>query len=167
MSTTRTMEEGIPHLADEHAVYAQASKALRQDSVRHTPTRGILPIRKVYAGPPESWWAALDSTTKNLVSSLQATPIPGEYCDSDSFTPNSYREATTCPDRNHWRNAIDEEMESHNINKTWTMSDYDSKLDGQALRSRWVFKIKTADALITKYKARLVACGYCHFMGMA
>ena len=46
------------------------------------------------------------------------------------------------------------------------MSDYDSKLDGQALRSRWVFKIKTADALITKYKARLVACGYSQIPGV-
>ena len=46
------------------------------------------------------------------------------------------------------------------------MKKYDRETDGQALRSRWVFKIKTADALITKYKARLVACGYTQIEGV-
>ena len=70
--------------------------------------------------------------------------------------PANYKEATK--DRN-WNQAMKQELESIEANKTWRLTDLPP---GQkVIGLKWIYKLKKdADGKIVKYKARLVAKGY-------
>jgi hypothetical protein len=59
----------------------------------------------------------------------------------------------------HWKEAMNNEMKSLLKNNTWTLVDAPN--DTNIVKSKWIFKIKRNElGEITRYKARLVACGY-------
>ena len=71
----------------------------------------------------------------------------------------SVKEAMASSDKAHWTNAMEKEMESLQTNKVWDLVELpkDRKLVG----SKWVFKTKrSADGIVERHKARLVAQGY-------
>ena len=69
------------------------------------------------------------------------------------------KEALDRPDKELWRKAIEEEMESLKANGTWTLVK--RPLDRNVIGSKFVFKVKTkSDGTVERYKARLVAKGY-------
>lgn len=73
------------------------------------------------------------------------------------YEPDSYQEAVTGPDREEWKQAVQEELEAHKKNKTWTIVPREE--NQRLIDSRWVFKIQFAGTS-TKYKARLCARGF-------
>ena len=74
--------------------------------------------------------------------------------------PKSYHEAMCSPERNEWKEACQNEMESHTENNTWEVIQ-EPPFGRDIIGSRWVFTRKIdADGNIIQHKARLVAQGY-------
>lgn len=77
--------------------------------------------------------------------------------------PSTYEEAMTSSERENWKNAVIEELESMQTNQVWTLVDRSTEmLDGKRaniIDSRWVFKRKLEADGSTRYKARLVTRG--------
>ena len=83
----------------------------------------------------------------------------------DDEEPKSVNEALTGPAKDHWRNAMEEEMESMQINKVCDLVDLPK--GRRAVGNKWVLKIKrNVDGSIERYKARLVAKGYTQLQGI-
>lgn len=74
------------------------------------------------------------------------------YCNGN--VPETYEEAITCSDSRKWKEAMDREMKSLQVNKTWTVVK--KPTNKQVIDVKWIFKIK-ANQL---YKARVVARGF-------
>lgn len=78
--------------------------------------------------------------------------IPDRYKDYVYLT---YIEATTGPDKENWKKAIEEEKKSLEENNTWKTVDRTEAKSKKILSNKWVFKIKDDG----RYKARLVVRG--------
>ena len=64
-----------------------------------------------------------------------------------------------------WINAIKEELQAIERNKTWELTKLQKKK--KAINVRWVFKVKhKPDGLVGKHKERLVARGFIHKPGL-
>lgn len=72
--------------------------------------------------------------------------------------PQNYYNAVNGPDGKFWRTAVEEDLESLNTNKTWSITSLPA--NKKALSTRWIFKRKMLPGgQIDKFKARLVARG--------
>jgi hypothetical protein len=80
---------------------------------------------------------------------------------TEPYEPRSYGEARNSGNWSEWKLAIDDEVKSLRLNRTWILKKR-SELNGKkVLRGKWVFKIKRGpDGLIQKYKARWVVRGF-------
>ena len=79
--------------------------------------------------------------------------------------PQSYKEAISGPDAEHWLKAIDEELQRHADYGTWKLVDKPS--DRKLIGWKWVFRIKRdVNGEIRKYKARLCAKGFSQIAGV-
>lgn len=80
---------------------------------------------------------------------------------TEPYEPRSYGEARNSGNWSEWKTAMDDELKSHRLNRTWKLKKR-SELNGKrVLRGRWVFKIKRGpDGSIQKYKARWVVRGF-------
>ena len=77
----------------------------------------------------------------------------------DNDEPNTIEEALSSPNKDKWRNALEDEMESMKQKQVWKLVELSKRR--KAIRNRWVLTIKRkADGTIERYKARLVAKGY-------
>ena len=73
--------------------------------------------------------------------------------------PNSFDEIKTLVDRVQWEQAINSEINSLLINKTWTLVKRPGNIN--IVDCKWVFNIKNDEfGNPSKYKARLVARGF-------
>lgn len=73
--------------------------------------------------------------------------------------PESLEKAKSMPDYKNWKNAVKEEINALNLNKTWTLVE--KPKDARVIDCKWVFRTKRNDlGEIVKYKARLVAKGF-------
>lgn len=81
--------------------------------------------------------------------------VPADLDPSTLVTPNSIEEAKNTPEWEYWKEAIHAELCSHHKNQTFT--EVDIKPGTKTIGSRWVFKIKTENGKVTRFKARLVA----------
>jgi Reverse transcriptase (RNA-dependent DNA polymerase)/gag-polypeptide of LTR copia-type len=80
------------------------------------------------------------------------------------YEPRTYKQAMHCPDREHWLEAMKEELDSIESNNTWTKVELPK--DRKAIGSRWIFKLKTNEnGQVQRYKARLVAQGFTQVYG--
>lgn len=77
--------------------------------------------------------------------------------------PSTAEEALNHSEAEKWKAAMDSEMNSHQVNNTWTLQNLPN--GRKAIKSRWVFKIKDS-ANDKRYKARLVAKGYSQRYGI-
>lgn len=79
--------------------------------------------------------------------------------------PKTYKQAISCEEKQKWLDSMQEELNSIEKNKTWTLVDL--PLGRTAIGSRWVYKIKRdQDNNPVKYKSRLVAQGYTQQAGI-
>ena len=79
--------------------------------------------------------------------------------------PKSYKEARNSPDWPHWLTAMGVEIDQLNKQKTWIIVDLPP--NRTALKTRWVYKIKTnKNNKIIKYKARWVVKGFSQIYGI-
>jgi hypothetical protein len=105
---------------------------------------------------PSEWWR---------VSSSSRVPERAMTAVTQVVEPTSVEEALQSPQAAHWRQAMDEEMESLAANETWTLEQLPSGV--QAVPVKWVFKVKyAADGSIDRFKARLVAKGFAQKHGV-
>ena len=87
------------------------------------------------------------------------TPYYAGMASVGDFEPNTLKEALTSPQAEKWKEAMEDEMQSLEKNKTWTLTTLPA--GRQAIQNRWVFKLKLdGDGAVRRYKARLVAKGF-------
>lgn len=80
--------------------------------------------------------------------SAKGEPLPAKYEDIEALA-----------DKKEWLKATDAEIASLIEHDTWQLVDLPA--NRRALKNKWVFRIKRdAQGSITRYKARLCACGY-------
>ncbi|KAI5731455.1 hypothetical protein M8J77_010194 [Diaphorina citri] len=77
---------------------------------------------------------------------------------SISDEPSSFQDAMKSDDKIEWLNAMKNEMEALDKNKTWTLVKPPPKT--KVIDCKWVFKEKMIDNKVVKHKARLVAKGF-------
>ena len=75
-------------------------------------------------------------------------------------------EAMKSPQKKLWKNAVEEEMESHRKNITWDLIDRPAK--AKLVGCRWLFKLKLGIPGVEdeRYKGKLVAKGYSQTEGV-
>ena len=79
--------------------------------------------------------------------------------------PTSYNEAINGNDKDVWCEAMQEEINALKANKTWELTELPQ--GRRAIRCRWIFKRKEdSNGNTTRFKARLVACGYTQLAGV-
>lgn len=72
--------------------------------------------------------------------------------------PTTVNEALNAKDSEKWKEAMGEEMHSHEENNTWSLTELPT--DRKAIKAKWVYKSKRDQSgAIIRYKARLVAKG--------
>ena len=80
------------------------------------------------------------------------------YYASSSGDPETYQEAINSSEREHWVEAMEDEMSSLFENDTWELVDIPEKT--KVIDNRWVFRTKrNAEGNVQNYRARLVARG--------
>lgn len=78
--------------------------------------------------------------------------------------PNTYEEAINSANCHQWKKAVAEELQSHENNKTWIITERNEK---KPVTCKWVFSIKkNKDGEIERYKARLCARGFTQVKGL-
>lgn len=78
--------------------------------------------------------------------------------------PSTYKEAMKSKDKDNWKVAMQDEMDSLNENGTWLLVQ---KPENQkVIDSRWVFTKKLSHDSSERYKARLVIKGYSQKQGI-
>ena len=100
--------------------------------------------------------AALDA--KSMIKIGQMLNVTRTTTDNVRSEPKCFAEAWADDD---WRISMEDEINSLNMNKTWTVVDVASIPYGRRIiRCKWVWKIKRDElGQIARYKSRLVACG--------
>ena len=79
--------------------------------------------------------------------------------------PETYAEAIASPQSTEWQQAMQAEITSLDLNKTWTLTE--KPHDRKALKGKWVYKIKlNSDNTVARYKARWVAKGFAQREGI-
>lgn len=84
---------------------------------------------------------------------------------ANNIEPKNYGQAIKSIDCHKWISAMEEELQSIENNKTWSIVDLPP--GRKPIGSKWLFKIKRdSDGSISRYKARLVAQGFSHKYGI-
>lgn len=79
--------------------------------------------------------------------------------------PRTMTEALSRADKDDWKRAMDEEIESLRLNGTWEIIPRPSEQN--IVTCKWVFKTKrNAKGEVERYKARLVARGFSQKYGV-
>ena len=79
--------------------------------------------------------------------------------------PITYKEARNSPHWLQWKDAMINELKSHETNGTWTVVPYTHVQN--IVGTRWVYALKHhADGSIARHKARLVAQGFSQIQGI-
>ena len=87
-----------------------------------------------------------------------------DYCCKVSAFPQNYKEAIKSPESEHWKNAMEEEMNSLKENDTFTLTTLPE--GRKVVGSRWVYTVKENPSGSKTYKARYVAKGYSQTEGV-
>ena len=127
-----------------------------QDSIVETP-------RKTSRGENTSANYAEESDEVPL-DDFHAYAISGPVLQNSLTIPETYAQAMKSPQLPSWQAAMRSELESLELNKTWSVVPMTNNMN--VIGCRWVFAIKyKPDGSIAKYKARLVAQGFTQVPG--
>jgi len=120
-------------------------------------------VRAMWSHDPEPTVEELlrrDARAHAIISSLTVEGLP---------EPSTYEKAVhhSHPERDKWIAAIDEEVNTLVDRGTWSyVPRFSLKKDKKPIRCKFVFKKKVVKNGDTRYKARLVACGYSQQVGL-
>ena len=110
-----------------------------------------------------------EETTSDIIEKPRRTRIPNKQIFNEDFVvyqatlcrntdPATVADALSSDNAEEWKRAMEEEIQAHVENQTWTFSDVPA--GRKAIKCKWVFKTKLkADGTVERYKARLVAKG--------
>ena len=88
------------------------------------------------------------------------TPRPSIHQNRIIIEQTTYNKAIHGPNAHHWKETIQYELKILKNNDTWILIPLSS--DQKPITCKWILKIKCkADGIIAKYKARLIARGFC------
>ena len=80
---------------------------------------------------------------------------------STHITPTQYHGARKSKDKEHWENAMEEEISNCHKMETW---EYVPQAllppNADLVDCKWVYKIKTVNGVISRFRARIVARGF-------
>ncbi|MBT26829.1 MAG: hypothetical protein CML60_10615 [Rhodobacteraceae bacterium] len=117
---------------------------------------------------PRAMSAATSSTSSPSTSPSPSHSIPPSPSTSTSSpcvrarsvrVPRTYKEALTLPEADQWRAAVESELGSHMSNGTFEVTVHPAHT--RLMKSKFIFKIKAdKDGYVSRFKARLVCCGY-------
>lgn len=98
--------------------------------------------------------------TKRILRDGSKIKLPSRFdVNVAEIVPETYSEAINNPGSERWIEAINEELNAHKENKTWSLIPIDTSK--KLLDSKWIFKImKDETGKINRYKARLVPKGF-------
>lgn len=84
---------------------------------------------------------------------------------TEIIIPQNYEEVLRSPEKQNWMEAIEEELESLEVNKTWELTTLPP--NKKTIGSKWVFRLKTAPGRDSiRFKARLCAEGFSQIEGV-
>lgn len=96
---------------------------------------------------------------------LNSYEVENELNLTEFNIPLTYEEAMKSPERDNWKIAINEELESLEVNKTWELTTLPP--GKKPVGSKWVFKIKSSpNKSNIRFKARLCAKGFSQVEGI-
>jgi len=110
-----------------------------------------------------------EKATSDIIEKPRRTRIPNKQIFNEDFVvyqatlcrntdPATVADALSSVNAEEWKRAMEEEIQAHVENQTWTFSDVPA--GRKAIKCKWVFKTKLkADGTVERYKARLVAKG--------
>lgn len=105
---------------------------------------------------------------RKLIYLKPGEPSLGEFGGATTLSkipvPGSFREAMSGPNVKEWKQAIQEEMESHIKNQTWTLQKLPK--GRRALKNKWVLALKERSDGSIRFKGRLVIKGFMQVAGI-
>lgn len=78
--------------------------------------------------------------------------------------PNSYNDIASSDDSEEWYKASDDEISQMIKFGVWKLVPAPPGVN--IMKNRWVYRIKEKDGVVTRFKARLCACGYSQVAGI-
>lgn len=107
---------------------------------------------------------------RNVKSTYKRTMLAVTDCDQDELItaydePKTFQQAVNSDDADKWFEAINNELNAHQKNGTWTIVPKPAGVN--EISSKWIFKVKYGtDGKIDRFKARLVARGFSQVAGV-
>ncbi|CAH2109079.1 unnamed protein product [Euphydryas editha] len=103
-----------------------------------------------------------DTTVKTLPQRQRREPdrygfMCTEECNESFSDELTLEKALQGPEKEHWQQAIEDELKSFEDNKAWEFVDM--PVSGNVIKCKWVLKKKCDDKNNVRYRARLVAKG--------
>ncbi|KAI8436415.1 hypothetical protein MSG28_010011 [Choristoneura fumiferana] len=101
----------------------------------------------------------INNKNLNLVHSEENTYL----CSVTPGIPETYKEAISSENKDEWIKSIDEELEAHEKNRTWILTE--KPPNAKIIGCKWVFRIKE-ESTGPRYKSRLCAKGFAQTAGI-
>ncbi|KAL5606063.1 uncharacterized protein BROUX77_003256 [Berkeleyomyces rouxiae] len=140
---------------------------LVEDEVESIASEVIDPrLRQIEYEPEDLSRALVSHPPQELVLHNQSAEGDVEMNEDDPYyyalhtmaaDPSTFRQAMRTSHASQWQQACDEEMKVHHSIPTFSLVPKPKGVP--ILPSRWVFKTKSVDGKVIRYKARWVACG--------
>uniref|UniRef100_A0A2N9HDA0 Reverse transcriptase Ty1/copia-type domain-containing protein n=1 Tax=Fagus sylvatica TaxID=28930 RepID=A0A2N9HDA0_FAGSY len=171
-SEDESPHSSVPNLDDppsENIPEVSSPTTLLHTNAMDTSTSYVLPFRHNRGKPPNRYSPDIEERrSKYPIANYVSTQRLSEPLKAFAHTlsscniPSSVEEALSDP---KWAQAIKEELEALQKNKTWALVVLPE--GKKTVGCKWIFSIKyKADGSIDRYKARLVAKGYTQTYGI-
>ena len=158
---------------DKGGPYNKRTSGIDRSAVTETVTNGDQPPHLKHGTIPNTHNIPLDELS--LLPAIDFLPLLG--CEwyqlppsaalsaTGDILPTTYDDIAELVDRDEWNKATDSEIATLIEHGTWELVPLPK--GRKAIKSKWVFRIKRdADGAVTRYKARLCACGYSQVAGV-
>uniref|UniRef100_T1IMU7 Integrase catalytic domain-containing protein n=1 Tax=Strigamia maritima TaxID=126957 RepID=T1IMU7_STRMM len=136
---------------------------------RRYPLRNRVPVQPYQAQDWRQHRRRQDKKCRDE-EDIATQPIPqwdhvGLTTDDEKAEPFTYQQAIEADDAQHWKKAMDDEIQLHIKRGTWELISKPPM--ARVIGCKWIYKRKTDPAgHIIKYKARLVAQGFKQIKGI-
>uniref|UniRef100_A0A6V7M123 Integrase catalytic domain-containing protein n=1 Tax=Bracon brevicornis TaxID=1563983 RepID=A0A6V7M123_9HYME len=140
--------------------------SVEKEQVEPSVKRRKLPSRKAKTDPkrdPDYVYRVLRDKSDEMSSQNEDEIITARLAKMNG-DPTSYKGAMESPEKENWKRAIQEELQSMQENEVWEITERPipnhRKIKPNIIDSKWVFKKKIDEKGQEKFKARLVIRGF-------